>query len=76
MTGYRKLNTDIERISELYFLVSLRFSIPVAILPALITTILNYFVYDLSDDDTYDLPHLVLYVLKNKMIKKGKIDWN
>lgn len=63
MNAYRRLNADIERVSEMYFLIAAKFSIPAAILPAIILTLLNYFVYNL-DDESYSMPSPLLYVLK------------
>lgn len=71
MAAYRKLNADIERVSEMYFLISLRLSIPGGILPPLITTLLNYFVYDLGDE-SYVIPYPILYVLKYEVKRVEK----
>lgn len=56
---YSKLNEKIERMSNLVYLLIIKLTVPGVIIPGLLITIVNYFVYDLGDD-SYFLPILVV----------------
>lgn len=61
-TNYQKLNEIIELVSEIYYFLLLKISIPGVILPPLFVTIVNYYVYDLGNE-SYFLPFPFLYVV-------------
>lgn len=61
--AYVKLNAKIEFLSEIMYLLTVRLSMPGTSLPALLITLVNYFINDLGEESFY-LPFLVVYALE------------
>lgn len=63
MTMYSIVNRKIERLCHILYIVIGRVTIPGVLIPALLITIVNYFVNNFGSESFY-LPVLVVYVLK------------
>lgn len=48
-TMYSKVNEKIERVSEIVYFVLVKLNVLACILPPLITTMVNYYIFDLGD---------------------------
>lgn len=72
MATYCKLNAEIERVSEMYYFFAMKLSLPVAILPATILTIVNYFAFNMGDE-SYFLPYQIVYVWSSEERTTKKI---
>lgn len=59
---YRYMNKRIETVSEFYYKAMTKLNVFAIFVPALLITVINYFVLDLDDDDLYFLPLAILYV--------------
>lgn len=64
---YVKLNEHIEYGSEILYLIMVKISAPGCVVPHLLLTIVNYFIFDL-DDESYVLPFPVMYVPRQQFI--------
>lgn len=62
-TIYDKYNAKIERMSKLFYLVFVTLTTPGIVLPPLLITLVNYYVYGLGDESFY-LPFREVYVWK------------
>lgn len=60
-TMYAELNGKIEQMTELMYFAVVKLTPVGVMMPALIITIVNYYLYDL-DDESFFLPLLVMYV--------------
>lgn len=60
---YNEMNEKIERISKLVYTIFVEASIVGLVLPPLLITLVNYFIYDLKDE-SYFLPTPVKYVVQ------------
>lgn len=58
-TLYTQTNQDIEKVCEIIYLIMTKLSVAGTILPPLLLTAVNYFVYDLHDE-SYFLPFPVM----------------
>lgn len=56
---YSKLNEKIERISNMMYLFIIKLTVPCVIIPGLLITMTNHFIYDLGVDSYY-LPILLM----------------
>lgn len=56
---YIEVNKQIEYMSNVVYLFVAKLTVPGLIIPALLLTLANYFIYDLGDDSYY-LPILVM----------------
>lgn len=56
-----ELNEKIERMSKLVYSIFVEASLVGLVIPPLLITLVNYFVYDLSEE-SYFLPTPVMYV--------------
>lgn len=52
---YDELNGKIEQLSNLIHVVLMEFILPATVVPALLLTIVNFFIYDLKDE-SYFMP--------------------
>lgn len=59
---YNEMNEKIERISKLVYSIFVEASIAGLVVPPLLITLVNYFIYDLKED-SYFLPTPVLYAI-------------
>lgn len=53
--NYRKSNDIVELFSEMYYFLLVKISVPGIVLPPLVLTIVNYYVYDMGNE-SYFLP--------------------
>lgn len=60
-TMYMELTEKIERMSKLVYSIFVEASLVGLVIPPLLITLVNYFVYDLSEE-SYFLPTPVMYV--------------
>lgn len=58
---YDKALVKIEKIAGLIYVAIAKLTIPGIVVPALLITTINYFVYDLGDESFF-LPFRVMYV--------------
>lgn len=63
MAMYKMIAAKFERLSNLAHLIMVKFTIVTFVLPPLIITGVNYFIYDLAAE-SYILTYRTLYVLK------------
>lgn len=61
-TMYAIINGKIEKVSKYLNMIQIKIIIPISILPSVITTIVNYYIFDLGSD-SFILPFPMLYVL-------------
>lgn len=59
---YEKLNVKIERMSNVTHFILFKLTFLGAVIPSILSTIVNYFVYDLGDK-SFVLPISVMYAL-------------
>lgn len=59
------LNEQIERISKLIYFVQVKLTVAAVIFPAMLITLVNYFVFN-KNDQSYSLPIPIMYV-QNEM---------
>lgn len=57
---YLELNEKIERMSKFVYTIFVEASVAGLLIPTMLITLVNYFVYDLKDD-SYALPTPVVY---------------
>lgn len=56
--NFQNLNEVIEQVSEIYYFLLVKLSIPGVLVPPLVVTAINYYVYD---SNSYFLPFPFLY---------------
>lgn len=60
---YIEMNEKVERISRLVYTIFVEASMAGLLIPPLLITLVNYFVYDLNEE-SYFLPTPVMYVVE------------
>lgn len=65
MAMYNMIAAKFERLSNLGYLIIVKFTMVSFVLPPLAITGVNYFIYDLGNE-SYVLPYRILYVLKRQ----------
>lgn len=58
---YSELSENIERMSALIHVVFIKFIVPVLIVPAMLISLVNYYMFDMGDE-SFDLACPVMYV--------------
>lgn len=53
MLKYNEVIEKIERISKLFYLIFVKFTLAAVVMPAVVITLINYFIYDLKGDSYY-----------------------
>lgn len=71
---YCNLNNKIERFSEVFHFVLVKCTTAGIVLPAILVTMINYFIYDLGDD-AYFLPFPIVFVQKIYLFDKNFHRW-
>lgn len=61
---YREMDAKIERMSKLFYTAYVTITPVVVVLPAILITLVNYYIYDLGDESFY-LPFRTVYVSKS-----------
>lgn len=71
---YNEINEKIERTSKLVYTIFVEASIVGLIVPPIIITLVNYFIYDLKEQ-SYFLPTPVMYVI-NRYVYINLVNFN
>lgn len=72
---YNEMSERIEKVSEIFYFVLVKMTVPGVLLPSCLITIYNYFILDLKDESFF-LPFPIAYVTYSSWNRKRIEFWN